>query len=177
MKKILLIIIVLMEQPGFGQSNWTVDSAYIGFQIVNAGIDVNGTFNGLESLISFSRKKLKKSWFTASVDAGTVDTGIRIRDKHLRKSDFFDIERYPVITITSMEILEPELLEFKASCMLDLKGKQESINIPFTFQEMDDYAIMQGDFKINRIDYQIGEESLILSDSVIINIWLRLKEK
>jgi len=177
MKKILLIIIILMEQPGFGQSRWTVDSAYIGFQIVNAGINVKGTFNGLQSQISFNRKKLKKSGFTASVDAGSVNTGIRIRDKHLKKSEFFDIERYPVITITSIEILELEPQEFKASCVLNLKGKQESVSIPFTFQEMPEYAIMRGDFKMNRIDYQIGEKSLILSDSVAINIWLRLKEQ
>lgn len=36
----------------------------------------------------------------AEIKAATVDTGIAIRDDHLRSEDFLDIERYPLITFT-----------------------------------------------------------------------------
>ena len=42
------------------------------------------------------------------IDSSSIDTGNRIRDRHLRSRDFFDVERYPqlryeVHSITSLE--------------------------------------------------------------------------
>lgn len=177
MKSLLVAFAFLTVQLGFGQNRWLVDSSYIGFRIVNAGIQVEGTFDGLNAQINFSPKKLRKSQVTASVDAGSVETGIRIRDKHLRRPEFFNVEQYPFITLSSLDIQELETSGYLANFILELKGKKEFLTIPFTFQEMSDYAMLEGKFKINRIDYGVGKKSLLLSDSVDINIWLRITEE
>ena len=86
-------VLLIATGVACGQHIWIVDSSSVSFQIRNAGINVDGTFDGLEAEINFDPKKLKNSKIVASVDAASVDTGIRIRNNHLRKSDYSHCRR------------------------------------------------------------------------------------
>jgi polyisoprenoid-binding protein YceI len=39
-----------------------------------------------------------------TVDAGSIDTGNRKRDEHLRSADFFDVEQHPQVRFTSTRV-------------------------------------------------------------------------
>src|SRR5260370_9716238 len=39
-----------------------------------------------------------------TIDAASLETGIEMRDKHLRSADFFDIERFPTIAFQSVRV-------------------------------------------------------------------------
>ena len=39
-----------------------------------------------------------------TIDAASLDTGIEMRDKHLRSSDFFDMGRFPTIVFQSVRV-------------------------------------------------------------------------
>jgi polyisoprenoid-binding protein YceI len=53
---------------------------------------------------------------------------------------------------------------------LTIKNVTKSISFPFTFTEANDHYTLQGEFSINRLDFGVGEESVILSDMVKIII-------
>ena len=68
-------------------------------------------------MISNVRGRFREVWGTITVDevpershvevhinAVSLDTGIRERDRHLRSPDFFDVERYPTIRFNSTKI-------------------------------------------------------------------------
>lgn len=167
--------LLLLAVPAFGQAKWTVDSSSVSFKITNAGIPVEGIFKGLEAQIDFNPRKLMKSQITASVDASTVDTGIRIRNNHLRKSDFFHVEAYPQITLRSREFRKQEEDQFLGIFAIDLKGKEDLVTVPFSFRDMGTYAILEGNFEIDRTDYHVGDTSLLLANNVQINIWVKVK--
>jgi polyisoprenoid-binding protein YceI len=68
-------------------------------------------------MISNVRGRFREVWGTITVDevpershvevelnAVSIDTGIRERDRHLRSPDFFDAERYPTIRFKSTKV-------------------------------------------------------------------------
>src|SRR5690349_24922925 len=39
-----------------------------------------------------------------TIDAASLETGIEMRDRHLRSADFFDIEHFPTIAFQSVRV-------------------------------------------------------------------------
>jgi polyisoprenoid-binding protein YceI len=130
----------------------------------------------LEAQIDFDPNKLKKSQMTASVDAGSVDTGIRIRNNHLRSSDYFYVDSFPRITMRSENFQKNGEGHFLGTFTIYLKDKEGDVSVPFSFQNEGMYHILSGSFEIDRLDYGIGEESLLLDDKVQIIIWVKVRE-
>jgi polyisoprenoid-binding protein YceI len=153
------------------QDSWKVDSARVVFHINNAGLTVTGSIAGVAGDIKFSKKKVGKSSFTATAKSETVRTGISLRDKHLRKADYFDVEHYPTIKITSNQVTELKD-SFEAKCSITIKDQTRDINIPFTFTQTNGKGEFKGSFSLNRLDFGLGEKSFVLSDEVRIEIWI-----
>lgn len=142
----------------------------VSFTIKNFGATITGTFQGLRGIIIFDTNHLENSLFDVSVDVSTIDTGINLRDTHLRKKDFFDAENFPTISLTSTLVHSGKISgEFIASAMLLLKGKRKEIAFPFyTKTEAGEIIMLHGSFKINRRDFDIGGWSVSLSDEVVV---------
>lgn len=166
-----VVLFSLCINASYGQDSWKIDSAQVVFHINNAGLDVTGSIAGISGNIKFSKNKLTKSSFIASAKSETIQTGIKLRDKHLKKADYFDVEKYPIMTISSKQITKAKN-GFEATCTLSLKGQNKDIVIPFTFDQTTTKAQLKGSFELNRLDYGIGEKSIILSDQVRIEIWV-----
>jgi polyisoprenoid-binding protein YceI len=132
---------------------------------------VEGTMAGLKGDIKFSKNKLGKSSFKATASPETIQTGIKLRDKHLKKADYFDVGKYPTIQITSKEITKSKE-GFESRSTITLKGLTKDLIIPFTFSQTNDKAEFKGSFSLNRLDFGLGEKSLILSETVEIEIWV-----
>ena len=175
--KFLLIPIYLLGQQAYSQTKWTVDTTSITFQIKNAGILVNGSFEGLVAHIKFDPDELDDSHIMAQIDAQTIKTGIRLRDKHLRQWDYLDVEQYPRIALRSTTFKKNLDNNFVGSFLLDLKGRQELIEIPFNFVNNGDRSTFEGTFQINRQDFEIGDESLILADTIQVKVWVQTTEE
>ncbi len=43
----------------------------------------------------------EESWAEAEIDAASIDTGVEMRDNHLRSADFMDVEKFPKISYRS----------------------------------------------------------------------------
>ncbi len=165
----------LVYLPAHGQSVWTIDSSTVNFHIKNAGITVTGSFSGLQSEIKFNPKKLKKSSIVATVDTRTVDTGIRIRDKHLIKQEYFDTKVHPSISMKSQSFQKVGQNQFKGIFIISIKGISDTISFPFTFTSDGKYGTISGSFEIDRNDFGLGGSSIILADKVKIDLWVKGK--
>ena len=155
----------------YAQDSWKVDSARVVFHVSNAGLDVEGTVAGIEADIKFQKNKPNKSLFTATATSATIQTGIKLRDKHLKKPDYFDSEKYPAIKIVSKQIIKSKD-GFESLSSITIKGVTKDITIPFTFSQTNSKAEFKGSFSLNRLDFGIGEKSIILSDTVEVEFWI-----
>ncbi|HRQ49905.1 MAG TPA: YceI family protein, partial [Agriterribacter sp.] len=77
------IIVLFIANISFGQHFIPTDEGSdIGFKIRNFGVNVKGSFKGLEGKIIFFPDSLSASRFDVAIDVKTINTGINQRDNH-----------------------------------------------------------------------------------------------
>jgi polyisoprenoid-binding protein YceI len=88
---------------GWVAGAWTIDPVHtsVGFSVRHLMSRVRGTFTQVSGQIVTSGDLLD-STASAVIAVSSVSTGNEMRDGHLRSADFFDAERYPEMTFTSI---------------------------------------------------------------------------
>lgn len=155
----------------------SVKSAKIGFQIKNAGLTVNGTFGTFTGSVNFNPQKPAAAKVSGSVKVKSIDTHINARNNHLMQAEYFDEAKYPEITMVSKFFVDAGKKDhFRGYFYLTIKGVTKEVMVPVTYTETGNEAVMEGEFKLNRLDFGVGKKSLILSDEVIVHINLNLNK-
>ena len=172
MKKIYLTLLGIMSFLSVvAQSQaWKVTNSKITFKIKNAGLTVDGSFKGLEANIHFDPAKAYGNKIEASIDVKTINTSIDARDKHLKKEEYFDADKFPRISMTATSFSKGDDGKFKGFFNVTIKGNTKTVPVIFTFTETNGKATFMGTFKINRLDFKVGESSWVMSDDVNITI-------
>ncbi|UZR95197.1 YceI family protein [Chondrinema litorale] len=147
-----------------------VTQAQVTFKIRNAGIGVDGSLGGFKGDIKFDPQSPESSTLEASVDVSTIDTGIGMRDKHLKKDDYFDVEKYPRISMKSTSIKSTGEGSYEGKFDLTIKDQTKEVTIPFTVDVSGNMYSIKGSFEINRQDFGVGGNSLTLSDDLTVSI-------
>ena len=173
MRFILLnISFILFTIIGHGQNYQPADNgSSVKFSIKNFGLNVVGGFKGLSGDIRFNVTDPGSASFNVSVDAKTIYTGNSIRDNHLRKEEYFDVPKYPKISIISKKITgsdKPGVYILTAA--VNMKGVSKEISFPFTVVSQKEGLLFTGEFKLNRRDFKVGSGSLVLSDNLTISL-------
>jgi len=179
MKIIYTIIALLVFTTVIQSQSYTpIDAgSKVHFVIKNFGIKTGGDFTGLKGTIVFNPKALAASRFNVTVNAGTVDTDNSTRDKHLRKSDYFDVEKYPLISFVSTKITESTNAgRFYVFGNLTIKGVTKAMEFGFSATPVDNGYFFKGGFEINRRDYGVGGSSFSMSDNLTVTLTVTAKE-
>jgi polyisoprenoid-binding protein YceI len=140
----------------------------VAFKIKNAGIGVDGSFTKFETSIDFNESAGAPSSIKATIETATINTGIEARDKHLKKEEFFDVEKYPKITFESTQILKTASGGLIAEGKLTIKNITKDIKIPFTYTPAT--GVFEGSVTLNRLDYGVGGKSMTMGDEVQVAI-------
>ena len=168
----IIVLILFSNQILMAQKNNIItDNSQVEFVIKNIGINVKGTFSGLNGQIFFDANDLKNSFIDVSIDANSVNTDNQARDKHLRKPDYFDAVQYPKISFKSTKIEKASRLNrYNIEGNLTIKGSTKSIKLETIISEKDDISTLKTNFEINRRNFKVGDNSLVLSDKVKLNL-------
>jgi polyisoprenoid-binding protein YceI len=135
----------------------TDNESSVKFKIKNFGFNVTGSFTGLAGTIDFDPNNLAACHFDVTINAKTINTGVDMRDNHLRKSEYFDVENYPQIKFVSVRISPSN----KSGTLfifgkLTIKNTTRDISFPFKATPVENGYRFDGEFKINRRDYKVG---------------------
>lgn len=75
---------------------------FASFETGHLGISwIRGRFNRTPTARVVLDRAAKKGTIDVAIDAASIDTGHETRDKHLRSSDYLDVEKFPAITFKS----------------------------------------------------------------------------
>ena len=88
---------------------WVLDPEHteIGFSAQHLMVaTVHGRFTRFEADVELDPEHPERSHVRARVDVASLDTGNEERDRHLRSSEFLDVERYPHIEFTSSQVAQ-----------------------------------------------------------------------
>ncbi len=168
----LLIPILFIPCICNAQTYTPVDaSSKVHFVIKNFGVKTGGDFTGLKGTIVFTPKNLSSSSFNVSVNATTVDTDNGTRDKHLRKSEYFDVEKFPLINFISTKVTESTSAgRYFVIGNLTIKGVTKVVQFGFSATPNDKGYVFKGEFDINRRDYGVGGSSISMSDNLKVSL-------
>jgi polyisoprenoid-binding protein YceI len=171
MKSILLIISCLfITGIAYSQQYHPEEaSSKVHFVIKNFGIKTGGDFTGLKGSVVFDPKNLDKSKMDVTVDAASVDTDNNTRDSHLRKKEYFDAEKYPLIRFVSTRITQNKIVgRFYIFGTITIKGVPKSVEFGFSATALSKGYLFKGEFTINRRDFGVGGSSISLSDNLTV---------
>jgi len=173
---ILLLVLVMAFDAGAQSYQPSGDKSTVKFVIKNFGVNTGGDFKGLQGVIAWDAAEPEKTVFDISIDAATVNTNTESRDNHLRKEDYFNVQQYPKIIFKSEKITVSGK-SFTAYGKLSIKGTTKDISIPFTATAKDGGYVFDGSFNINRRDFKVGGNSVVLSDNVTISLSVFAEKK
>ncbi|MDW8205100.1 MAG: YceI family protein [Cytophagales bacterium] len=144
------------------------------FTIKNAGFDVEGTFAQVHVQIRWDEQAAENCFITAQIPVNSINTGIRARDRHLLKEDYFYAAQYPAIQMKSRNISHKGNQNWEGKFDLTMRGVTKTLTIPFSYQKTDKGAIFSAQFSINRLDFQVGKSSWLMGDEVKIRVKITL---
>lgn len=157
--------LLLVFQPLAGQEG----EQFITFNIKNAGINVQGTFHEFQVEANYDPHDPKAADFKVSIDVNSLDTGIKGRDKHLKKEKYFDLENYPQITFNSTGVSHTDQ-GYILKGNLTIKATTLPVEMPFTVTPDGNKLLFKGEFTLDRRDYEVGRNHLIMGDEVRVEI-------
>lgn len=147
------------------------DGSEVKFRIKNFGVNVSGTFKGLEGKISFDSTNLSNTHFDVSVQTNTINTGIDQRDNHLQQEEYFDVKKYPTIHFVSTSITTSTNKDYLfVFGKLTIKEVTKEISFPFKAVPKGEDLLFEGEFTLNRRDYNVGGGSITMSDNLIVQL-------
>ena len=172
MKQITILLFSILLLTKVEAQNFVAvdEGSSIKFTIKNFGFSTGGSFTGLKGVISFDAAHSGNSSFAVSINAGTINTDNQSRDKHLRKEEYFDVEKHPVINLVSSSISTSKPGTFLMKGKLTIKGITKEISFPFTAAAQNNGYLFSGSFKINRRDFGVGGSSMVLADNLEVSL-------
>ena len=112
MKHLALItgILALAAPMALAQySTWNSDPTHseVDFTIRHGGVsNVHGRFGNVNAALVYNEADVTKSTVTATIDVGTVNTGVTARDTDLASEKFFEVAKFPFATFTSTSVVK-----------------------------------------------------------------------
>lgn len=135
---------------------------------------VDGTFKTFAGTLDKDDANFLNSRISVTVKTQSIDTDNPKRDDHLRTADFFDSTQFPDATFTSTKIEAAGDKRFKLYGDLTIRGKLR----PVVFDLIDkDAGAYEASTELNRLDYGVGESSMMIGDQVKLMISLRSPAK
>lgn len=89
--------------PGYMVGTWRADPFHseVGFSVRHMMISrTRGRFTDFEVVIATAEDPLDSS-VSATVQLASIDTGVEVRDDHLRSADYLDVAAHPTMTYQS----------------------------------------------------------------------------
>ncbi|WP_312901849.1 YceI family protein [Chryseobacterium taichungense] len=165
MKKVFLtFVFALLSVVGFAQTVWQVDPMHssVNFNIKHMGISfVQGRFDKFDGKATTKGNNLDNAELSFNVDVNSINTGVEMRDNHLKSADFFDAEKFPAMTFVTSSVVKEKNNSYVVKGKLTIKDVTKEISVPVTFggvtknQQGKEVMGFQAAFKVNRLDYNI----------------------
>jgi len=129
------LAVVLAAGVAWGAQDFRIEPgwSHIEFGVKNFGVHtVDGRFKDFSGSIHYEDTDVTKSAVTVTIPIASVETGIKKRDDHLQKPEFFDAAQFPQMTFTSSRI-EKKGDGYVLIGALTMKGHTKDVELPFTY--------------------------------------------
>ena len=142
----------------------------------------DGSFEKFSGSIVLADGKAEGGHIEVTIDTTSVQSDAAKLTKHLKKADFFDVEKHPKATFVSTTIAKggADGATHTISGNLELNGVKKSISFPAKIAITDSAVTSTSEFSINRKDFGIvykGKPDDLIRDDVVIKLDIKASRK
>ncbi len=163
---------------------WAFDVYHssVTFTIRHMMSKVRGQMQITEGWIEVDNDNLSTAKVDVVLDAATIDTGVEMRDNHLRSADgHFDVANYPTITFKSKRVEGEDPSNFRVIGDLTIHGttREVALNASFNGEGKDPRGNRRVSFeaetKLNRKDYDLTWNQALETGGFILGDEVKLE--
>jgi polyisoprenoid-binding protein YceI len=175
----------IAQIPGFIAGTWKLDPAHsdVGFVVGHLVMSkVHGRFDAFSGTV-VTDEDLDRSSVNVSIEAGSVNTHLPVRDNQVRSADFLDAEHFPNITFASTAVRAEKGRSF-VDGDLTIRGTTRPVTLDLNVNGFspDTFGATRASFSatttIDRNDFGVSfnapipglDKAMLLSDAVTINL-------
>jgi polyisoprenoid-binding protein YceI len=114
---------------------WAFDPAHTEVRFIARHIGMSriyGRFNDFEGFIQV-HPHFEQSRVEVSINAASIDTGVRMRDDHLRSPDFLDVNNYPHMYFVSQALVPLRGDQWLVNGTLTLRDTSSPVELSTTY--------------------------------------------
>jgi polyisoprenoid-binding protein YceI len=126
------VLLVITPMASAEVLEWSFDQAHshVGFKIRHLMVSwVRGSFNQAEGTVWFDPKDLSTLRLEMAIDPASIDTGMAVRDRDLRGSEFFEVEQHPTMGFVSTKAVPQPDGSVKLTGNLTMHGVTKEITL------------------------------------------------
>lgn len=189
MKKLFLsFLLALLSTFSFAQNIWNMDQMHssVNFTIEHMGISfVQGRFDKFDGSLRTKGNSLDNANFDISIDVEGINTGVEMRDKHLKSKDFFAVDEYSNIKFTGATVSKEKDGSYIFNGKLTIKDVTKDVSVPVILggitknKEGKEIMGLRAKFTVNRFEYNLNYDPTAagIAKWVEINTYFELVKK
>jgi polyisoprenoid-binding protein YceI len=130
-----LLVLLAFAGTALSADTYKIDTvhSYVGFSVRHMVLaNVKGEFTDFSGTIVYDEADITKSSVEVTIKAASINTGNEKRDADLRSENFFEVEKYPLITFKSKRI-EKKGDGYVMVGDLTMHGVTREVSFPFKF--------------------------------------------
>lgn len=165
------------------QTTWRIDPAHsnVQFEVTHLSIStVTGHFTSFTGEVETKGNNFDGAKVSAEVLVSSVNTENVTRDKHLKKDDFFNAEKFPNMTFRSTSFKRNSDTEYVVTGDLTIRDVTKEITFIATYggqiktgKKM--ISAFRGAFTINRFDYKLKWDDTLDSGGLVVGEEVSIK--
>ena len=168
------------------RTKWTLDPTHseLGFKIKHLMIsNVSGYFKNFSAEVTTEEEDFSTAQINLTAQMASVSTNNEQRDEHLRRSDFFEVDRFPELRFTSAKIEVIDNETFSVHGHLTLKGvtKPVKLTVEYSGVAKDPWGGERAGFvvtgKINRSDWGVNFNGVMETGGVVLSEEVKIKSE
>ena len=163
-----LSIALLNAQFAFAEAyEWKFDKPHCNFFFETRHIyaTVRGFFSDYSGTFIFDPANPETGKMKFELKVKSVQTAEEKRDTHLLSADFFDVDKFPIITFESSGIKKRGENQLDVTGKLTIKDVSKQVTLPLTFLGEKDHALVkntrvagfEGRLPLDRLEYHVGD--------------------
>jgi polyisoprenoid-binding protein YceI len=133
MKKVIFSILALsLSLAVSAQQSWSNDPMHsrLGFVVKHLTIsEINGQFNDFSIKVKASKADFSDMKVNLTAKTASINTGVEMRDNHLKTDNFFDVQKYPELTFESTSMNKISDKNFTLTGNLTMHGVTKLVTL------------------------------------------------
>ncbi|WP_428936532.1 YceI family protein [Streptomyces sp. ACT015] len=161
-----------LPEPG----EWQVEPTHssIAFTARHIGLArIHGRFNLFAGAVRIG-DRMESSAMHVVIDAGSIDTNVRMRDDHLRSADFLDVERFPTLEFYSERFTHRGGNRWAVTGALSLHGVTRTVTLDTEYlglgngMEGEVRAACRATTELHRDDFTVSWQTMLARGIAVV---------